>query len=334
MGTRIAKAIYKREHDYDVRATANGHTETWYAPLDTPLKTMKNWQENQRATIRRTRPVLAKGTFAADVQTYLAKPDVKGMPFFPSRSYQLQWWSDRFGQRRRSGITVKDVTDGLDVLKAEGKKPRYVDHFRVSLISLWVSLDGKQAYCPAREVDPAPANRSVVRAIPDETLQTILDTLPNPDTYHSAHIRVLVETGLPPALLSKMQPEDVDLAKQTMRVCPRRKGAGVDGRVLPISRGAVDAFKVWLQVGVGPFKTGVLSAWFHRHCLKHGIKGVRLYDLRHTFLTRILAATGSIEIVQGFGMHANASTSQHYTRGAVPGLLAAAMKTLDAHVVH
>ena len=70
----LAKGIYKKPHGFDVRATARGITRFKGYPLDTPLRTMKHWQESERATIRRTHPKVSRGTFTADVESYLRLP--------------------------------------------------------------------------------------------------------------------------------------------------------------------------------------------------------------------------------------------------------------------
>jgi integrase len=335
MATRVAKGIYRDEYRFDVRATANGVTHFASYPLDTKLATMKNWQESERATIRRKRPTIQKGTFAADVHTYLARPDVKGRPGYRNRDFQLTWWVARLGTKRRHTIKTADVQDGLDVLALAGKSPGYITLFRTSLVSLWSKLDGKQGYCPAKDTPRPDPRKRPIRAIPEATLQAILAALPQPYCPTSARILVMAETGLPPQILRGIRPEDVDLVNARVTVPPRHKGDGVDGRILPLTHSAVAAFRIWLDTGAdGPFNGSGLNVAFKTAAAKVGIHGVTVYALRHTWLTRALRLTnGNLEAVQGLALHANKATTEWYTRGAVPGIMADAITAMNGNLV-
>ena len=140
---KVATGIYKTAYRYDVRACAQGVTRFASFPLDTKLAAMKHWQEDQRAALRRTKPTLAKGTLAADIVTYLARPEVKAMASRHQREVMLKFWGDRLGHKRRHNITPADIKDGLDAIAHLAPATR--NKFRMVLLSLWTALDGPSA---------------------------------------------------------------------------------------------------------------------------------------------------------------------------------------------
>lgn len=327
---RIAKGIYKDAYRLDARATANGVTRFKSFPFDTPLKTIKNWQESERATIRRTRPGGAHGTFDADVVTYMAKPEVQALNSREAREQRLQWWAARFSGKRRMSITVQDVQDGLDALVAAHMKPGTIQHYRMALIDLWTKLDGRQAWCPAKETSRPKSDRRIIRAIPEPALDALLGMLPATPTPLSASLRVLAQTGLPPGILAVLKPSDVDLDHGTVIVPPRHKGAGVDGRILPLTDAGKTAFKDWLAAGGTTPAIDALRYAFKGYAKAAGVPTARLYDLRHTFATDCMVATdGNIEAVAALLGHARKSTTEIYTRGAVSHILRAAIEQIN-----
>jgi integrase len=327
---RIAKGVYKDAYRLDARATANRMTRFKSFPFDTPLKTIKNWQESERATIRRTRPGGAHGTFDADVVTYMAKPEVQALNSHEARKQRLEWWAARFAGKRRMSITVQDVQDGLDALVAAHMKPGTIQHYRMALIDLWTKLDGRQAWCPAKETSRPKSDRRIIRAIPEPALDALLGMLPETPTPLSASLRVLAQTGLPPGILAVLKPSDIDLDHGTVIVPPRHKGAGVDGRILPLTDAGKAAFKDWLAAGGTTPPIDALRYAFKGYAKAAGVPTARLYDLRHSFLTRCLVATnGNLEAVQALALHASKSTTEFYTRGAVAQILWSAVEQIN-----
>ena len=327
MGTRIAKGIYKDAYRYDVRATANQITRFLSFPLDTPVKKMKAWQEDQRATIRRTHPVPTKGTLAADIVTYLARPDIKKLASYRQIEVMLAYWSDRLGHKRRQNITADDIRQGLDALPATAGAATKEKH-RAFLIALWKALDGPSAGCPAKDVPRPKKGKNPVRSIKPEVFQAILDHIPHGSVLE-ARVLVIAHTGLPPGMLASLTPDAIDFLRGTVTVPPRQKGAGVEGRVLPLSDAAKAAFRLWIESGgYRPVTTDAISRGFHEAAVAAGYRGVRLYDLRHTFLTRVAQHAG-IQAAMGLGLHANIGTTQRYANGAVNPLMQSAVDSLN-----
>jgi hypothetical protein len=78
-------------------------------PANMTLKKMKAWQEDVRAELRRQkiRPVL--GTLAADVDRYLAKPEVTRLASSKTRLSDTRAWLSGFGHLRRDDISAEQV---------------------------------------------------------------------------------------------------------------------------------------------------------------------------------------------------------------------------------
>ena len=324
---RVATGVYKTKYGYDVRVMVNTVPRYTRFPLDTPLRTMKQWQEDQRAALRRSRPTVQKGTFAADIERYLTRPEVKAMVSYHQREVMLNFWGERLGHKRRHAITAQDIREGLDSLAHLAPASR--NKFRMVLTSLWSALDGPSAGCPARDVSKAKEPKLPVRSLTPEALQAILGHLHHPADKSTARILVLAATGLPPGILQGITPDMVDLERATVTIPPRKKGAGMAGRVLPITAEAVAAFKVWLQTqAYKRWHCGNLSKRFKKAARAAGCPQARLYDLRHTFLTRVAREFG-IQAAMGLGIHATISTTQRYVNGAVQPLMAQAVEAMN-----
>ena len=88
-----------------------------------------------------------------------------------------------------------------------------------------------------------------------------------PSSRGKLRITVLAWTGLPPGMLAKVQRDDLNLDAQTIRVRPRRKGAGVEARTLPLLPQAVEAFRAFDQAqAYGPYSIPSLNQVFVRAC--------------------------------------------------------------------
>jgi integrase len=129
-----------------------------------------------------------------------------------------------------------------------------------------------------------------------------------------------------------VQPTDLQLTAGTVRVVPRHKGAGVEARTLPLTGEGLDAFKDFHAAhAYGPFATQSLNRAFKRGCKRAGLDptAVRLYDLRHSFLTRLYRVTKDLATVGRLGLHAEGSkATARYAKGANQTVDAAAVAAL------
>ena len=178
-----------------------------------------------------------------------------------------------------------------------------------------------------REPDPEP------RALPRLLMLRLIDTVSSPKT--AARFRVMLETGLPPSDMMRMEPGDLTLEgkEPSMLLRRRRKGKGRKPLRVPLTREAVAALRVFVSLGCfGPFDPS--SA---RRVLKTARKALildedttpeerrllermRNYDLRHTFGNTIYEATKNLVLTQHMMGHASPQTTHdlHAGRGGGP----------------
>jgi integrase len=123
----------------------------------------------------------------------------------------------------------------------------------------------------------------------------------------------------------------------------RKKGQGTRTTHLPLVPQAVAALREFLDAKAeGRFSTSSARQSFRRACqayvaqtavkdpreaqrLKAVLKGVRPYDLRHSYLTMTYLASEDIHATQKMGQHSDPRMTNRYTLAAVdPRLRAAA----------
>lgn len=157
-------------------------------PLSSTPAERKSRRQQLKDDYLRTQPAkTARGTFAADVKTYL--PTLADRPRLQqARAVQLAWWSARFGHRARHSVTrpewmaamadlvVAPIAVGTRIGRARSVSS--VRHYRTAVFHLFTTLDGKDAPNPFRDIpgprlpDPEP------RAVPYPVIEAIFDAMP------------------------------------------------------------------------------------------------------------------------------------------------------------
>lgn len=280
----------------------------------TSTDTMRAWVKHTRdthATGRRK-----TGTFGAEIADYLTR--VTGMVSYGQRKAHLELWAAALGRdRARHGITTADIDRVLNGWILDGFAPRTIRKRRMSFLSMWNTLDGKDAPNPVRTSQCPREPKAEARAIDYATIQRILDAMAPCES--KTRLQIMAWTGLPPGMISQIQPADLNLEKKTLRVRPRRKGAGVEARTLQLLPQGVEALRQFdAENGYGPRNPNNLNALFHRACKRCDppVEGFHAYDLRHSFLTMIYLVKKDLATVARFALHANVAMSQRYTMGA------------------
>jgi integrase len=140
---------------------------------------------------------------------------------------------------------------------------------------------------------------------------------------------VIAYTGLPPGMLARLTPDDVNLKAGTLRVSPRRKGRGVEARTLPVTAPALLALRAFDKAGdYGPFRQDMLSRAFKRAARATGEPSVRLYDMRHSFATALYRETKDLATVARFLQHSTTALTARYAMGATQDVDTAAARAL------
>ncbi len=316
---RRLKNIRKWKGGWQAYTEIRGTTRSKSFPIDTPIATMRAWLTHERDSSPRP-PAAgtdARGSFAADVRGYLTR--VTALVTYAQRSTQLGLWLHALGaDRPRRGITTADIDRVLQGWLLAGLAPGTVKKRRMVLLSLFNTLDGRDAPNPVRGSVAPREPKPEARGLAYDVIQRILDVMP--PSVGKLRITVLAWTGLPPGLLAKVQREDLNLLARTLRVRPRRKGAGVEARTLPLLPQAVVAFQAFDAAGAyGAYSIPSLNQVFVRACRRTTppVSGVSLYDLRHSFLTMLYRVTKDLATVARFALHANVAMSARYAMGAM-----------------
>ena len=197
------------------------------SPPTRKIKTIKNWQrETPRVALRKLRPKIGRGTFAGDVERYLAGRTQ--MPTYKERAAHLALWCAEFGPRNRHSIETVEIETVLSRWLEAGLQPSTVRNRRTALQALWTGLDGKAAPNPVREALMPVLAQPEARAIPYKTIAKILDAMPNvgqgrlgeareDQSKTKARLAVIAYTGLPHALIKKLTPEAIDGERKLWR---------------------------------------------------------------------------------------------------------------------
>src|SRR5713226_1413637 len=145
-------------------------------PAGTSLREMKAWQTTTRAGLMREDIRPAKGTLEADAERYLDR--VRHRLAHPDdRQHEVAAWFARFRHRGRHAVTKDEVKEQVKDWLAAGVAASTIRHRLTALSSLYVELDGDEAFNPVRgvkrpkEPEPQPDFR------PPEVIVRVLDEL-------------------------------------------------------------------------------------------------------------------------------------------------------------
>lgn len=339
---------------------------------ETTAREIRAWRTATRAGLRRqldahrqrrAEVAGAPGTFRADAVAYLKA--VRALPTFKQRVKDIALWVEEFGDRPRPSIKPHEIRAVRDRWLTAGPKRRWrrvngvgqwvdvaeplagssVNHRLRALSNLWTVLDGRHAPNPVREVPEAEESQAVPRAIDYRTIRRILDAMadrgrPTKGEKRPLHslakvrARVMAWTGVTPRELGLIGPQDVLWDDALLTVPARRKGrGGAPGRIVPIGPDALEALKEFHRLhAYGPFcGRAVLRAW---QLAAKAVLGrtVRLYDLRHSFVTGILRATGNMATAQILAGHNDPRTTRRYALAAVLPMLRAGIDAFSETV--
>jgi site-specific recombinase XerC len=356
-GTRqtIAPGIYQDDLGYEVRARAGGRTTSKRFPSSAKLSKMKAWQDDERKRLRKAtrdrQTLIGKGTLAADVATHLAT--------LPDRQRRLTlamytaWLTPDLAKRPRASITIDQLRTLVSSWADAGVAASTINHRRRALVALYEALDGDDEPVLPRRLKRQPEPAAVPRAVSMDLLDEVITRMtdypyhgdPRKRNRAKARLRLMLWTGITPSTMSKLTAHSIDLVAREIHLPARGKGRGAPAVTLPLwEPQGVDAARAWLRAFAwGPASAHRLSDALHRALKAYGAAraaagrpgavppGIRLHDLRHSFLTMVARTRRDPRIVQWYGQHADLKTSQRYILAAMPDLVReAARATLRA----
>lgn len=144
------------------------------------------------------------------------------------------------------------------------------------------------------------------------------------DIRMSAVIELLLQTGIRIGELSRVTVEDIHLEEENPHTYIRPEEGSVE-RTIPLNKSAVEALKKYLEIrpktqskALFVTKTGRpllvrnIRTAIDRYFRLAGIKGAKVNDLRHTWVSHQLQSGLSLLVVSKLAGHKRISTTEKY----------------------
>jgi integrase len=282
--------------------------------LDTDDDVLTQWHKDEVAQYGDAGTVA--GTFADDIEKYLRR--VSAMTAIATRRSHLYAWREALGgDRSRQSITAEEIDVHIQArLKVAGRGT--VRGERYSLQAFFRKLDPKRpnpvkASKAIKPPKPAPRGRDML--LIERAIAAMGGRSHRGHAGSKSKVRaeVIAQTGIPPAMLEKVLPGHLwpsPTAAKTIRLQPRSKGEGVEARDVELTaRGSAAFARFHAANAYGTFNRGALNNAFKRGAARVGIAPgtIRIYDLRHSFLSHLYRVTRDLGTVARFALHAEGS---------------------------
>lgn len=302
-------------------------------PKGTPLEAIQEWREDVRAELRLGRKQRARlGGFADDAKRYLRDSGVQALTTFKQRAKHIALWSIELGDVPRADITAGMIRAVRDRWKSEpgrgktgGPLAAATINKRLNALSnVWTVLDGSRAPNPCHDVEDLPTPEAKPRAQSYDVIEQILAAVPDlgrsvkgqrrqSGSATRVRLRCFAYSPITPIQMKQLRPQDIDLKRGRLRLPERAKGAGAAAAWIPLPPQGIAAFRDFDRMKLyGKFAHDAVGVSFRRAARRVGVS-MRLYDLRHSYLTFVFRTTGNRQAVSEHGQHASWSTSERYT---------------------
>lgn len=341
---RVSNGIYKDQHGLAAIVEVKGQRKEKRFPRGTALDVIKTWRRTTAATIDQERKDRQSRLLPQDVFAFLKEHAT--MPSVSARTTLLNHWVKAFGNVSRDDVTGQQIRDQLRIWRLERKwSQSYLRKLCTALSRLYTEFDGRNARNPVRDIDLPREPDPEPRALPYRLAVRLINRVSSDVTQ--ARLRVMLETGLPPAEMMKLEPGDLDLdsAEPSLLMRRRRKGQGRAPIRVPLSPTAVAALKRFRKLKL----FGKFDPSNARKVLKTAAKSLikdkktttdeaaalgrmRNYDLRHTFGNEVYAATKNPVLTQKMMGHADLKTTMRYTLAAVGEDLRSVPESVATHL--
>jgi len=180
----------------------------------------------------------------------------------------------------------------------------------------------------ARDLKPPKISQKVVTTLPDQEIESILNTL-SPTNLSEARNRtifvILLDSGLRIGELVNLKMEDVHMDDGLLKVM----GKGKKERIVPIGSNAQRALQrylfryrtnpalpgsdnVFLSIHGAPLTENSIKLMFARLAQRSGVQRLRAHLYRHTFATRFLINGGDVFTLQQILGHSTLEMVRHY----------------------
>jgi integrase len=284
------------------------------------------WVTEQRAKFG-TVPEVAGG-LRASVGAYLETRTA--MPTLAQHTAHLELWCRALGgDRPPLSVTTDEITRVVDGWMKDDLGNDTIRKRRSALRTFYSRMYPKTLSPVKGSLNPT-APKPEHRELSYLDIDAAITAMPTYQTGNAQRqrrqlslakirLRLMADTGLPPGMVGKIQPEDWTLAG-TLRVAGREKGDGIEPRTIALTPDGLKALKAFHEADAyGPFALAACNRAFKAACKRIGLdpRNIRQYDLRHSFLSQLYRVTKDEATVQRLGLHAPGSrVTARYTQAA------------------
>jgi len=325
---RRLKGIRRRRAGWRVTQRVCGILYSLQFPLYATVAQMRQWQEDQ-IDLHGGRHADG-GTFAADIETFLAKPEIAAQAYVgQTRRHLARWKAELGGDRPRHSITRDEIEAVLQRwLKTYEEATVY--HRRTALRSLWVTLDGPDAANPVRGTTCPSAWTPRDQSVPFPILAKIVAAMPTSRCVKKGVRRpsaaklvaaVLLHTGWRGVDLLEVRGPHVNWQLGTVKMPASEKGQGAHPWTAYLTPDGLKALRAFDAANLyGAFSEAAVSHSFKRaaRAVEGPDTSIHLYSLRHSVGADLHRETKDLATV---GRHL----------GHVPGSRATAQYALGAN---
>lgn len=337
---RKPKDIRRKGRKLEAYVRVNGTLRRKMFERDHPREEIRKWIAAQKLDQRRRR---STGSLTADVERFLAKPEIAAQPYVHQTTRYLAFWTAALGgDRHRFDITRDEIEDIIQRLLTRYAEPT-VYHYRSALLSLYTGLDGAGAANPVKETTCPRSWIPKDHSVAFDTLTQIVAAMPA-HRHPKKGIRqpsiaklvgdVIVNVGIRPADLLKVRAHDIDAAACALRWPESDKGQGTAARWVPLTPNGLKALLALAAAdGLGRFNPEAVSHSFKRAARAVDGKATRihLYAGRHSLGADLYREVRDLATVGRMLNHAPGSrATAQYAQGANADVDRAAVAALTA----
>jgi integrase len=284
-------------------------------------------QKKRGASVRRDVAVLTIGELLLE---FLADPETTKLRTFDDLHRLASWWIQQHGSTRVLDFNVLTLRQAREKLHRD-RGPATTNRYLSAMRSAWnwaraSGLIANERRWPERLLLTEPRGR--VRFLSDDELAALLEAARKHSMQLHAAVMTSIATGLRQGELLRLDWQDVDLTKQTLRV---RIAKNDEPRTVHLPQSACDALKelqtekvrsltsVFVMGDGTRLRKTTLDARWRNVRTAAGLADFHWHDLRHTCAS-IMAQSGAtlLQIAEQLGHKSFAMTQRysHLVQGA------------------
>jgi integrase len=248
---------------------------------------------------------------------------------YRSRKDTLERFVKVHRRKRAAEITPQDIENFKQGLAsgqlARRGKPLAVRTVNIHLSGVmamfnWAVQMMHLPWSPAARVKRLREGPGRTRFLTDDEIEHLLSICP---PILQDIITVYLETGLRLQELADLTWDDIDLQNRQLTVVKSKTDhttKGYQPRVIPLTSRAFDAIarqphregSVFRNRSGRKYTKRAIRTRFVRTCRKHGIEGITIHTMRHTFASRLAMRGASLTSIGRLLGHSKAETTQRY----------------------